>query len=88
MFEIHPIFVFEVAQAIDLDRAEQLLAGAERPTFRHRGRATALFHYRPAPLRIAQEWLVAITPLDQSVKPPLASVGALRPVVVPSPSCP
>lgn len=55
MFEIHPIFVFEVAQAIDLDRAEQLLAGAERPTFRHRGRATALFHYRPAPLRIAQE---------------------------------
>ncbi|HET7217457.1 MAG TPA: hypothetical protein VFJ02_05395 [Vicinamibacterales bacterium] len=52
---MHPIFVFEVAQGIDLDRAEQLLAGAERPTFRHRGRATALFQYRPAPLRISQE---------------------------------
>lgn len=55
MFEVHPIFVFEIAQAIDLDRAEQLLAGAERPAFRHRGRATALFQYRPAPLRISQE---------------------------------
>jgi Uncharacterized conserved protein len=55
MFEIHPILVFEVAQAIDLDHAERLLSGAERPSFRHRGRATALFQYRPAPLRIAQE---------------------------------
>src|SRR5688572_13064951 len=55
MPEIHPIFVFEVAQAIDLDQTERLLAGAERPAFRHRGRATSLFHYRPAPLRVAQE---------------------------------
>ena len=55
MPEIHPIFVFEVAQAIDLDDTERMLAGAERPAFRHRGRATSLLHYRPAPLRVAQE---------------------------------
>jgi hypothetical protein len=55
MPEIHPIFVFEVAQAIDLDQTERLLAGAERPGFRHRGRATSLFQYRPAPLRVTQE---------------------------------
>ena len=55
MPEIHIVFVFEVAQAIDLDRTEHLLSGAERPALRHRGRATALFQYRPAPLRIAQE---------------------------------
>lgn len=55
MPEVHPIFVFEVAQAIDLDQAERSLAGAERPPFRHRGRATALFQYRPAPLRVTQE---------------------------------
>lgn len=55
MPEIHIVFVFEVAQAIDLDRTEHLLSGAQRPALRHRGRATALFQYRPAPLRIAQE---------------------------------
>jgi hypothetical protein len=55
MQEIHPIFVFEVAQAIDLDQTERSLAGAERPAFRHRGRATSLFQYRPAPLRVTQE---------------------------------
>ncbi len=55
MPEIHPIFVFEVAQGIDLDQTERLLTGAERPAFRHRGRATSLFQYRPAPLRISQE---------------------------------
>jgi len=55
MPEIHPIFVFEVAQAIDLDQTERLLSGAERPAFRHRGRATSLFQYRPAPLRVSQE---------------------------------
>ena len=55
MPEIHPIFVFEVAQAIDLDQTERLLIGAERPAFRHRGRATSLFQYRPAPLRVTQE---------------------------------
>jgi hypothetical protein len=55
MPEVHPIFVFEVAQAIDLDQAERSLAGAERPPFRHRGRATTLFEYRPAPLRVSQE---------------------------------
>ena len=55
MPEIHPIFVFEVAQGIDLDQTERLLSGAERPAFRHRGRATSLFQYRPAPLRISQE---------------------------------
>jgi hypothetical protein len=54
MAEIHAVFVFEVAQAIDLDRTEQLLAGAERPALRHRGRATALFHFKPAPLRVEQ----------------------------------
>jgi hypothetical protein len=53
--EIHPIFVFEVALAIDLDAAERSLAGAERQTFRHRGRATTFFQYRPAPLRVSQE---------------------------------
>lgn len=55
MPEIHPIFVFEVALAIDLDAAERSLAGAERQIFRHRGRATSFFQYRPAPLRVAQE---------------------------------
>ena len=55
MPEIHPIFTFEVAQSIDLDQTERVLAGAERPAFRHRGRATSLFQYRPAPLRVAVE---------------------------------
>jgi hypothetical protein len=55
MPEIHPIFVFEVAFAIDLDAAERSLAGAARQIFRHRGRATSLFQYRPAPLRVSQE---------------------------------
>jgi hypothetical protein len=55
MPEIHPIFVFEVALAIDLDAAERSLAGAERQIFRHRGRATSFFQYRPAPLRVSQE---------------------------------
>lgn len=56
MPEIHPIYVFEVALAIDLDHAERALgAGSERQTFRHRGRATSFFQYRPAPLRITQE---------------------------------
>lgn len=56
MPEIHPIFVFEVAQAIDLDQAERAMGGgSERQTFRHRGRATLFFQYRPAPLRVSQE---------------------------------
>jgi hypothetical protein len=55
MPEIHPIFMFEVAQAIDLDQVERSLSGAERPAFRHRGRARSLFQYRPAPLRVTQE---------------------------------
>ena len=50
-----PMFVFEVAQSIDLDQTERTIAGAERPPFRHRGRETALFQYRPAPLRVAQD---------------------------------
>jgi hypothetical protein len=40
---------------VDLDHAERILAGAERQTFRHRGRATTFLHYRPAPLRVSQE---------------------------------
>jgi hypothetical protein len=56
MAEIYPIFVFEVAQGIDLDQAERLLgAGSERQRFRHRGRVTSFFQYRPAPLRVSQE---------------------------------
>lgn len=56
MPEIHTIFVFEVAQAIDLDQAERSMGGgSERQTFRHRGRATLFFQYRPAPLRVSQE---------------------------------
>lgn len=56
MPEIHPIFVFEVAQGIDLDQAERLIGrGSERPLFRHRGRVTSFFQYRPAPLRVSQE---------------------------------
>jgi hypothetical protein len=55
MPEIHPVFTFEVAQSIDLDQTERLLAGAERPALRHRGRATSLFQYRPAPLRVTLE---------------------------------
>jgi hypothetical protein len=53
--EIHAIVVFEIAQGVDLEHSERLLRGGERPAFRHRGRATSLFHYRPAPLRITQE---------------------------------
>ncbi|HWA59700.1 MAG TPA: hypothetical protein VG692_20765 [Gemmatimonadales bacterium] len=55
MPDIYPIFVFEVALAIDLDAAERSLAGSARQTFRHRGRATSFFQYRPAPLRVSQE---------------------------------
>ncbi|HTS89085.1 MAG TPA: hypothetical protein VMG41_11385 [Gemmatimonadales bacterium] len=56
MAEIHPIYVFEVAQAIDLDRAERSVGReSARPPFRYRGRATSLFQYRPAPLRISEE---------------------------------
>jgi hypothetical protein len=55
MAEVHPIFVFEVAQGVDLELAERTIQGAERPAFRHRGRATSLFQYRPAPLRVTQE---------------------------------
>jgi hypothetical protein len=55
MPKIHPIFVFEVALAIDLEQTERLLIGAERSAFRHRGRATSLFQYRPAPLRVTQD---------------------------------
>lgn len=56
MPDIHPIFVFEVAQAIDLDQAERAIGGAsERQLFRHRGRVTSFFQYRPAPLRVSQE---------------------------------
>ncbi len=56
MAEIRPVFVFEVAQAIDLDQVELLLGGGSvRPTFRHRGRATSFFQYRPAPVRISQD---------------------------------
>jgi hypothetical protein len=53
--EIHPIFVFEIAFAVDLEAVERRLAGAERQLFRHRGRATSFFQYRPAPLKVSQE---------------------------------
>ncbi|HMV33476.1 MAG TPA: hypothetical protein PKA50_15260 [Gemmatimonadales bacterium] len=63
MPEIHPMFVFEVAQAIDLDQVERLLGGSsERQTFRHRGRATSFFQYRPAPLRISQDGASLVIP--------------------------
>jgi hypothetical protein len=55
MPEIHPIYVFDVALGIDLDQAERTLRGAARQVFRHRGRVTNVFHYRPAPLRLSQE---------------------------------
>jgi hypothetical protein len=56
MAEIHQVFVFEVARGIDLDQAERQLGGeSQRPLFRHRGRATSFFQYRPAPLRVSQE---------------------------------
>ena len=55
MAEIHQIFVFEVALAVDLDQAERTLAGAARQVFRHRGRETTFLIYRPAPLRVSQE---------------------------------
>jgi hypothetical protein len=54
--EIHPFFVFEVAQGIDLDQAERAIGGgSERQTFRHRGRATTFVRFRPAPLRVVQD---------------------------------
>ena len=56
MPEIHPFFVFEVAQGIDLDQAERVIgSGSERQTFRHRGRATTFVRFRPAPLRVVRE---------------------------------
>jgi hypothetical protein len=59
MAEIHQLFVFEVARGIDLEQAERQLGRlgkeSQRPLFRHRGRVTSFFQYRPAPLRVSQE---------------------------------
>ncbi|MEO8636156.1 MAG: hypothetical protein ABI587_12855 [Gemmatimonadales bacterium] len=56
MPEIHPFFVFEGAQGIDLAQAERIVGGgSERQMFPHRDRATAFVRFRPAPLRVAQE---------------------------------
>ena len=77
----HPLFVFEVGFAIDLERAAgRLPAGVERPVLRHRERSSTPFEYRPAPLRVAQELgLVAVPPfpLGPSVEITLYDFGAV-----------
>ncbi|MGQ0702956.1 MAG: hypothetical protein ACT4PM_07485 [Gemmatimonadales bacterium] len=50
----HPLYVFEVGFAIDLDRAAQQVA-ASRAVPRHRERPSGPFEYRPAPLRVTQD---------------------------------
>jgi len=56
MPEIHSMYVFEVAQSIDLDQAEHSIGiSTARQLFRYRGRATSYFQYRPAPLRVSQD---------------------------------
>jgi hypothetical protein len=59
MAEIHPVFVFDVAASLDLDAAEKAIgalgAHGARQTFRHRGRSTSFFTYRPAPLRVERD---------------------------------
>jgi len=50
----YPLFAYDIAQAIDLDSAEQrILAGTERQTVKQKRRAPAFFEYRPAPLRVS-----------------------------------
>jgi hypothetical protein len=71
--EIHPFFVFEVAQGIDLDQVERSLGlGSARQLFRHRGRVTSVFHYRPAPLRVSQE--CAAIPVDDWATNPMVDL--------------
>ncbi len=55
MPEIHALLAFEVAQAIDLDAVERRTGpDSERPGLTHRGRVSALFQYRPAPVRLTR----------------------------------
>jgi hypothetical protein len=56
MSEIHPIFSFELAQAIDFEACKRLVGGGvQRLALRHRGRPTMLFQSRLAPLRLTQD---------------------------------
>lgn len=55
MAEVHFILSFDVAQGIDLDASEQLAGPGGRPGPKHRGRETALFQYRPTPLRLERQ---------------------------------
>src|ERR1043166_7854422 len=77
----HPLFVFEVGFAIDLERAaDRLPAGVERPVLRHRERASTPFEYRPAPLRLAQDLrdaAVPAFPLGPTVEIILYDFGAV-----------
>jgi len=60
-----PLFAYEVAQSIDLNAAERLVAATERQTVKRKRRAPAYFEYRPAPLRV-------------TVDAPVHAVGAYR----------
>ncbi len=76
----HPLYVFEVGLAIDLDAAARGLQVAPgRQVLRHRERASSPFDYRPLPLRISQERSgPAIPPfdLDSTVELVLYDFGA------------
>ena len=50
----HSMFVYDIAFAIDLNRAEGLITSAIRDTIKHKRRAPKYFEYTPAPLRITQ----------------------------------
>ncbi len=50
----HSIFVYDIAFAIDLNKAEAGISSATRETIKRKRRAPQYFEYSPAPLRIAQ----------------------------------
>src|SRR5262245_51731910 len=47
----YAIYAYEVANSINLDKAERRLESTERQTIQQKQRAPAYFEYRPAPLR-------------------------------------
>ncbi len=50
------LFAYDIARAIDLDKAEQhIVAMKQREALKHRRRAPKYFEYRPPPLRVTQD---------------------------------
>jgi len=58
----HSIFVYDIAFSIDLNEAERRISSSTRETIKHKRRAPTYFEYRPAPLRLSQDFArVSIT---------------------------